>query len=42
MRYENIVGDFEFLEPELNKILEDVFSEVWRRNLDVEFGLDDY
>ena len=42
LRYENIVGDFEFLEPELNKKLEDVFSEVWRRNLDVEFGLDDY
>jgi len=39
--YENIVSDIEFLDHDLYAKVEDVLSEVWQRNFEIEYGFDD-
>lgn len=41
LQHENIVSDIEFLDHDLYAKVEDVLSEVWQRNFEIEYGFDD-
>ena len=39
LRYENVISEIEFIDDDISKMLKDIFSQVWYREIDKELNI---